>query len=262
MSDAGYRYAGLGEVKRTGLSVQSAAARLHLASIRDIVQHYAEQAGVPRPAELAHKWQMLMAGSIVFAGYGISDSTRDDYKSLNVRGKIVLVLAGQPAGVAPPAGRRGAIAKQEAAQKNGAVAVLILTPTIPQRYLDTRGNMSLTEYNKTIYPNTYYITEKVAQAIAGADYANLKTGTPKTYAASVELNFRKSTLHLQSSDVLGFLEGTDLKDEIIVLSAHYDHLGKRDTVIYYGADDDGTQVAQDLLTDVHRGRHAGGHWDS
>ena len=48
----------------------AAAARLHLASIRAIVQHYAEEAGVARPAELAHKWQMLMAGSIVFAGYG------------------------------------------------------------------------------------------------------------------------------------------------------------------------------------------------
>jgi AcrR family transcriptional regulator len=54
----------------------AAAARLHLASIRDIVQHYAKQAGVPQPAELAHKWQMLMAGSIVFAGYGDRSSAR------------------------------------------------------------------------------------------------------------------------------------------------------------------------------------------
>ena len=54
----------------------AAAARLHLASIRDIVQHYAEEAGVPQPGELAHKWQMLMAGSIVFAGYGDRSSAR------------------------------------------------------------------------------------------------------------------------------------------------------------------------------------------
>ncbi len=54
----------------------AAAARLHLASIRDIVQLYAEQAGVPQPADLAHKWQMLMAGSIVFAGYGDRSSAR------------------------------------------------------------------------------------------------------------------------------------------------------------------------------------------
>jgi AcrR family transcriptional regulator len=54
----------------------AAAARLHLASIRDIVQQYAEEAGVPQPGELAHKWQMLMAGSIVFAGYGDRSSAR------------------------------------------------------------------------------------------------------------------------------------------------------------------------------------------
>jgi hypothetical protein len=54
----------------------AAAARLHLASIRDIVQDYAEMAGVPQPGDLAHKWQMLMAGSIVFAGYGDRSSAR------------------------------------------------------------------------------------------------------------------------------------------------------------------------------------------
>lgn len=36
------------------------------------------------------------------------------------------------------------------------------------------------------------------------------------------------------------LPGTDLKDEYVVITAHMDHLGKRDTVIYYGADDDGS----------------------
>ncbi|HAI83806.1 MAG TPA: peptidase M28, partial [Chitinophagaceae bacterium] len=36
------------------------------------------------------------------------------------------------------------------------------------------------------------------------------------------------------------IEGTDKKDEYIFLTAHYDHLGKRDGVIYYGADDDGS----------------------
>ena len=45
---------------------------------------------------------------------------------------------------------------------------------------------------------------------------------------------------MQSSNVLGLLEGTDLKDEYVFITAHYDHLGKRDTVIWYGADDDGS----------------------
>src|SRR5260221_14776088 len=63
---------------------------------------------------------------------------------------------------------------------------------------------------------------------------------PKPYSVNVKMGFRKNILHLKSSDVLGFLEGSDLKDQIVVLSAHYDHLGKRDPVIYYGAADDGS----------------------
>jgi Zn-dependent M28 family amino/carboxypeptidase len=45
---------------------------------------------------------------------------------------------------------------------------------------------------------------------------------------------------LQSSNVLGVLPGTDKKDEYVFITAHYDHLGKKDSVIYYGADDDGS----------------------
>ena len=45
---------------------------------------------------------------------------------------------------------------------------------------------------------------------------------------------------IYAANVLGFVEGTDLKDEVIVVSAHYDHLGKNDSVVYNGADDDGS----------------------
>jgi Zn-dependent M28 family amino/carboxypeptidase len=41
--------------------------------------------------------------------------------------------------------------------------------------------------------------------------------------------------------VLGIIEGTDKKDEYVVITAHYDHVGKRnDSTIFYGADDDGS----------------------
>src|SRR5205085_5326063 len=39
---------------------------------------------------------------------------------------------------------------------------------------------------------------------------------------------------------IGLLEGGDLKDEYVFIAGHYDHLGKRDSLIYYGADDDGS----------------------
>jgi len=45
---------------------------------------------------------------------------------------------------------------------------------------------------------------------------------------------------LETENVLGFLEGTDKKDEIVIITAHYDHIGKRGEKINNGADDDGS----------------------
>tara|TARA_B100001758_G_scaffold247879_1_gene268088 strand:- start:77066 stop:78031 length:966 start_codon:yes stop_codon:yes gene_type:complete len=45
---------------------------------------------------------------------------------------------------------------------------------------------------------------------------------------------------IKGENVLGYIEGTDLKEELIVITAHYDHLGKHDSLIFNGADDDGS----------------------
>jgi hypothetical protein len=191
-------------------------------------------------------YSSTMYGSeIVFAGYGISDSAHDDYQRLDVKGKIVLVLDGMPPSQLQSQIRNRTFnpyGKQDAAQKNGAVALLIIQNNFPRRAYGSKGNMYLNGFKKIIRPNTFYISEKIAKAIMGDDYQG-KSNTnaqPKIYTASVMLQFCKETSLLQSSDVLGYLEGTDLKDELVVISAHYDHLGKKDTVIYYGADDDGS----------------------
>ena len=50
----------------------------------------------------------------------------------------------------------------------------------------------------------------------------------------------RSTVTLESSNVIGIIPGTSKKDEYVFLTGHYDHLGKNGDVIYYGADDDGS----------------------
>ena len=188
----------------------------------------------------------LLGSEVIFAGYGISDSTRDDYKDLNVRGRIVVILGGNPPGAAAPTGR-GRFrqpSRQDIAQRNGAAALLLILPAgNRQAQLSAaKGNMMISQYKRTNSINGVYITEKVAQAIFGDDYSKLQSGTPnpKAYSANIKIAFEKTTLQLQASDVLGFLPGTDLKDQIVVISAHMDHLGKRNGEIYYGADDDGS----------------------
>ena len=186
----------------------------------------------------------LLGSEVVFAGYGIDDSSRNDYKDLNVRGRIVVVLNGNPPGTPAPTGRRRfGPTKQDFAQRNGAAAVLILSKgNLPPQLTSSRGNMTVSEYRRTNSIDNFYITEKVAQAIFGDDYGKLESGASlsKVYTADIKMSLQKATHQLEASDVLGFLPGTDLKDQIVVISAHMDHLGKRNGEIYYGADDDGS----------------------
>ena len=54
--------------------------------------------------------------------------------------------------------------------------------------------------------------------------------------------------YIKGENVLGYIEGSDLKEELIIITAHYDHLGKHDSLIFNGADDDasGTVAAMEI----------------
>lgn len=185
----------------------------------------------------------ILAKDIVFVGAGVSDSVRDDYKGINVKGKVVMVLqSAQPQN--GPNRRAMAYALQEAAQKNGAIAILSVQSNFPRKPVGPKGFQSINAFRKTVYPNTFYISEQIARDIMGADFSKagkVDTLAGKTYPADILLDFKKTILKAESSNVIGLLEGTTKKDEYLFITAHYDHLGKRgDSVIYYGADDDGS----------------------
>ncbi|MEO6613558.1 MAG: M28 family peptidase [Chitinophagaceae bacterium] len=188
---------------------------------------------------------------VVFAGYGISDGDkRDDYKDLKVAGKLVLIADGAPADYKPsqtgfqsPA---GAFGKMNAAMSKGAAAVMIIYSNYPRKSMTVGGNWSPNSYRSSVLPFTFTVSPSVAEKIMGEDGKNildkLKAGTavPKNYAAEIDLAYAKTTKTNAASNIIAVLEGTDLKDEYVFITGHYDHLGKRDTVIYYGADDDGS----------------------
>src|SRR5258708_29964017 len=88
----------------------------------------------------------LMGSEIVFAGYGISDSTRDDYKGLDVKGKIVLILNAPPSGSTPaPTIRRsgGFHSRKDLPQKNGAVAPLVIPNGCPPQSCGDTASIQL-----------------------------------------------------------------------------------------------------------------------
>lgn len=188
---------------------------------------------------------------IVFAGYGISDDKRDDYKDLKVSGKSVLVLDGSPAGYI--SGQRGSrspssvTGKINTAMNKGVASLLIVYNNFPQALFNATSDWSRSSYKASQAPLTFHVSAAVAATIMGEDgkdiFNKAKTGslTPKTYTAEADLSFSKTIKTTQVSNVLGLLEGTDKKDEYVFITAHYDHVGKRsDGTIYYGADDDGS----------------------
>jgi len=133
-----------------------------------------------------------------------------------------------------------------AARNKGAAAVIMAGAGFPRRAGAMPGNQYTNIYKAEQYPNTFIVSDATAKAIAGEAWDGWKEAgkaakvAGKLLKANLKLSFEKKTEELSSSNVLAYVEGTDKSDEWLIITSHYDHLGKRGDVIYYGADDDGS----------------------
>ena len=151
--------------------------------------------------------------------------------------------------------------KSEIARKKGAKALLIVTPQLAKKaqemksYINNPETMQLEADAIGKNPtekmmNTFYVSEDIANRLLGKKkVTQLQTGinrSGKTHTrylkTTYSLELQKRIKPLTVENVLGYIEGTDpvLKNEIVVLTAHYDHLGIEHGDTYYGADDDGS----------------------
>ncbi|MFY8127006.1 MAG: M28 family peptidase [Chitinophagaceae bacterium] len=194
----------------------------------------------------------LNLNSLVFAGYGLNNDKQNDFKNLDVKGKLVVVLDGLPSDAQTPTTQTGTrvlglgtnASKANTAKSLGAIGLIIISSDFPKKSpLSVKGNMTV---NKPTDNNFFTITvnEKVGATLLGRTFLPTKKQFEEinkgNYFSELTLNIQKSTNTLESSNVIGIVEGTDKKDEYIFITGHYDHLGKRGDVIYYGADDDGS----------------------
>lgn len=199
---------------------------------------------------------------VVFAGYGISDPKTgyDDYKGLNAKGKVALVLGGRPSFIGPGggSGRRGGSATVDAAKNAGAVAILSISrQSIPDQYERFkrwlgRPSISLQDAERSLPQFT--ISKEIADLIlseSGLSIASLKEKIETAEKASSFI-VKNTTINLdvlihaevkKTQNVVAYLEGSDpeLKKEVVAFGAHYDHMGiNEDGTIFNGADDDGS----------------------
>ena len=214
---------------------------------------------------------------IVFAGYGVSAPERnwDDFKGLDVRGKVIVVLVNDPdfeggegdfGGKAMTYYGRWTYKYEEAARR-GAAGVMIVHETEPASYgwNTVKNSNTITQFDivrqnppGSHTPFETWIQRDVAVQLfrsAGLDFEQAKAAAKRRDFRPIDL---KSTVSatgnadvstITSHNVVGLLPGKKYPDETIIYSAHWDHLGigKPDAngdTIYNGAVDNATGIAQ------------------
>src|SRR5437773_7579911 len=221
---------------------------------------------------------------VVFVGYGIvaPEYGWDDYKDVDVRGKALLMLIGDPPipdpkepskldermfkGKAMTYYGRWTYKYEIAAQK-GATAAIIIHETEPAAYPWQvvrsswgKENFELDNPNKNMdaVEARSWITRDVAKKLfadCGQDFDALKKSAvtkgfrPVTLKATATIEIKQQIRSFKSHNVIGKLEGADpkLRDEYIICTAHWDHLGRHPELqgdqIFNGAIDNASGVA-------------------
>lgn len=166
----------------------------------------------------------------------------------DVSGRLVLVRYKQPqqgnnAGGGRGFGGFGAGMLVSQLQAKGAAAVLVVGDRVNTNSNEpVMSNMTVTKDPVRQGINYFNITDAVAAQMLGADAEAEKNGklVSKAIKSAVHFSYHEKQINLVSNNILGFLEGGDLKDEFLIVTGHYDHIGRRGDVINYGADDDGS----------------------
>jgi hypothetical protein len=221
---------------------------------------------------------------IVFAGYGITapEFGYDDYKSIDVKGKIVLVLKHEPSEKDAKSRFDGINdtkystlkSKIDNAKQHGAIALLMVTDPLNHIMLTPQGYPwpSLSKFMpQDNLPIELCIKEDLIPAVqVGESVINYLFGSvdslkniqrsiddsfsPKSFPLSssiCELSTKLKITDYVSKNVVGYIEGRNskLKNELLVIGGHYDHVGfmknhkEGEDYIFNGADDNASGTA-------------------
>ncbi|MEL6942235.1 MAG: M28 family peptidase, partial [Bacteroidota bacterium] len=177
---------------------------------------------------------MILAGNaenleakVVFANYGWIDEEAgtNDYEGLDVEGKIVITNIGMPDNNAPMAVFQAMSKKRKWAKEQGAIGMIELFQ-MGKNFWNMAGNYFARPRVQLVDPeekSNDFIYGWILEGDTGFGVAVKEKKKQK-----VMLNATASSSKmLNSSNVIGMIEGSDeqLKEEYVVLTAHYDHVG-------------------------------------
>ncbi|MHA6286985.1 M28 family metallopeptidase [Maricaulis sp. CAU 1757] len=194
-----------------------------------------------------------VSGELVFVGHGVSAPNRDhdDYADLDVDGKIVVVMPGVPGGLPSEerAHHNSGTTKRNVAAAHGAVGMITLgdwTDEQGQAFLARSEGRSVVRLTSATGPSGYdqiqveaTLGERLSAALFEGAEMSLEeveaamegeSASYPRFALPHTVTMRQRTLSEPFSDpnVVGMIPGSDpeLADEIVVLTAHLDHIGE------------------------------------
>lgn len=137
--------------------------------------------------------------------------------------------------------------------ESGAKAIFVISAnddqfkqTLPRqaRFL-MKGRLRFEKESTAPESIVFYVTKDVAAGMMNTSASKIDAAGDNPSSIkdrTVRFQVKEKKSELATENMMAFLEGTDLKDEVLVISSHYDHIGQNEdgTVINNGADDDGS----------------------
>lgn len=219
---------------------------------------------------------------VVFAGYNIEEAKYNDYENLDVKGKAVLVLSGQPrdsashiyllSGNTQPARLGGMLTRLK---EKGAVALLVTDLNFTAGRNASQKNAYRPSMINHFEPSSMIlpvltISEERANTLLAAKGETVrslqsminKSGQPHSFLlnATVGIHIQMERVKTTAPNVIGVLKGSDPTAGYIIVSAHHDHQGKSVDGVYYGAVDNASgtvaimEIARLMNTAVQKGQ--------
>ncbi len=214
-------------------------------------------------------------GDVVFAGHGITapEFGWDDYAGVDVAGKVVLVFDGEPAATEtePNLFKADTLTyygrftfKIEEARRRGASGIIIIENPVffaRNRMRATTEQIQLTQQRDGLLDVKVYLSNEAAGNLARMNGSNLEewrslAGQRGFTAQSLPVTMESSTTYqirrINGQNVGAILRGYERPDEVVLYTAHHDHLGvgipdaKGDS-IYNGAVDNASGTATVLM---------------
>ncbi len=203
-----------------------------------------------------------ITAEVVFCGYGISEPALgyDDYKDIDVNGKVVLVFKQQPDWSLNPDSKWNPSLREKAftAFMKGAVAIVFVPkPNAPEKQKPIGSVMDGEGIQLSNFPMLqidYSVAEELLKTAYNLNLSDIqneidtkKHPYSKKLNASVEINVDAEYSYYRTTmNIIGMLEGTDedLRNEYIIICAHLDHVGSQAGKIYFpGANDNASGSA-------------------